>query len=114
MGSTEVGPPWPRSWMYGYQDRQTSVLCAFNPEKLVPAERPLRGIKKLCDRASSDMSACCIRRVPSLSYRPADEAALRLSGEPEGAAADRKALRLPAPALRGPMRCAAAIAPATQ
>jgi transposase len=41
--------------MRGRQDRQLSMLCALNPEELVPAEHALRGIKALTDRALGDM-----------------------------------------------------------
>lgn len=43
--------------MRGRQDRQISMLCALNPEELVPEDHPLRGVKELADAALRELDA---------------------------------------------------------
>ena len=43
--------------MRGADEKQASMLCLLSPEDRVPADHPLRGIKRLADRALAEMSS---------------------------------------------------------
>ena len=55
-GSTWPGSDFLFGAMRGFDSKQSSMFCLRSPETVVPADHPLRGIKKRVDAALAQLS----------------------------------------------------------